>query len=118
MGDAVLRRTVTICRQQLRPMDLFGRLGGEEFGILLLDCTREQGIAIAERIRRAIDVAKVQGDDDIIMFSASVGLASTEYCGHELQRLCREADAALYRAKRAGRNRVIADTEEDGLVEA
>lgn len=118
MGDAVLRRTVTICRQQLRPTDLFGRLGGEEFGILLLDCTREQGIAIAERIRRAIDVAKVQGDDDIIMFSASVGLASTEYCGHELQRLCREADAALYRAKRAGRNRVIADTEEDGLVEA
>ncbi len=117
-GDAVLRRTVTICRQQLRPTDLFGRLGGEEFGILLLDCTREQGIAIAERIRRAIDVAKVEGDDRIVTFSASVGLASTEYCGHDLKRLCREADAALYRAKRAGRNRVIADTEEDGLVEA
>jgi diguanylate cyclase (GGDEF)-like protein len=117
-GDAVLRRTVTICRQQLRPMDLFGRLGGEEFGILLLDCTREQGIAIAERIRRAIDVAKVEGDERIVSFSASVGLASTEHCGHDLQRLCREADAALYRAKRAGRNRVIADTEEDGLVEA
>ncbi|RAO74901.1 tetratricopeptide repeat-containing diguanylate cyclase [Dyella jiangningensis] len=117
-GDAVLRRTVTICRQQLRPTDLFGRLGGEEFGILLLDCTREQGMRIAERIRRAIDVAKLEGDAGIVTFSASVGLASTEYCGHDLQRLCREADAALYRAKRAGRNRVVSDTEEDGLVEA
>lgn len=118
MGDVVLRRTVTICRQQLRPNDLFGRLGGEEFGILLLDCTREQGIAIAERIRLAIDTAIVEVDAGIVTFSASVGLASTDGSGHELQRLCREADAALYRAKRAGRNRVISDTEEDGLVEA
>ncbi len=118
MGDVVLRRAVAICRQQLRPSDLFGRLGGEEFGILLFDCTRGQGIAIAERIRVAIESAIVEVDEGIVTFSASVGLASTDGSGHELQRLCREADAALYRAKRGGRNRVIADTEEDGLVEA
>ncbi|WP_445145431.1 GGDEF domain-containing protein [Dyella sp. Tek66A03] len=111
MGDAVLRRTVAICQQQLRPIDLFGRLGGEEFGILLLDCSRDQGMAIADRIRIAIGATEVDRDGTVVSFSASFGLASTDASGHGLQRLCMDADAALYRAKHAGRNRVIADTE-------
>ncbi|WP_255367202.1 GGDEF domain-containing protein [Dyella sp. OK004] len=118
MGDAVLKRTVAVCEQHLRPADLFGRLGGEEFGILLLDCSRDQGKAIADRIRTAIQAAPVDADGGVISFSASVGLASTDSSGYGLQRLCREADAALYRAKRTGRNRVISDTEDGSLVEA
>jgi diguanylate cyclase (GGDEF)-like protein len=118
MGDAVLRRTVAVCRQQLRPNDLFGRLGGEEFGILLLDCSREQGMAIADRIRAAIGATGVNRDGMVVLFSASLGLACTDTSGYELQRLCMEADAALYRAKHAGRNRVIADTENGNLVGA
>jgi len=118
MGDAVLKRTVAICRQQLRPADLFGRLGGEEFGILLHECSREQGLDIANRIRIAIGAAPMEENDRVISISASVGLASTDTSGYQLQRLCMEADAALYRAKRAGRNRVIADTENGDLVEA
>lgn len=118
MGDAVLRRTVATCQQQLRPTDLFGRLGGEEFGILLPDCSRDQGKAIADRIRMAIEATPVNGDGCVVSFSVSVGLASTNTSGYGLQRLRREADAALYRAKRTGRNRVIADTESDGMVEA
>jgi diguanylate cyclase (GGDEF)-like protein len=118
MGDAVLRRTVAICQQQLRPADLFGRLGGEEFGILLHECSREQGMAIANRIRTAIEASPLEKDGCIVAFSASVGLASTATSGYELQRLCMEADAALYRAKRAGRNRVVADTEGGDLVGA
>jgi diguanylate cyclase (GGDEF)-like protein len=102
----------------LRPTDVFGRLGGEEFGILLHDCSREQGMEVANRIRTAIEAAPMEWLAHRVPVSASVGLTSTDTSGYELQRLCVEADAALYRAKRAGRNRVIADTEEAGLVEA
>jgi diguanylate cyclase (GGDEF)-like protein len=108
MGDAVLKQTVAICKQELRPADLFGRLGGEEFGILLTGCSRHQGLDIANRIRIAIDATPMGDGDRVIAISASVGLASTEVSGHDLQRLCMEADAALYRAKGAGRNRVVA----------
>jgi diguanylate cyclase (GGDEF)-like protein len=118
MGDAVLRRTVAVCQHQLRPADLFGRLGGEEFGILLHECSREQGMDIANRIRIAIGASPMEKDGCVISISASVGLASTDTSGYDLLRLCMEADAALYRAKRAGRNRVIADTESGSLVEA
>jgi diguanylate cyclase (GGDEF)-like protein len=118
MGDAVLKQTAATCQQQLRPADLFGRLGGEEFGILLLDCTRDQGMAIADRIRMAIEATPAIEDGSLVSFSASVGLASTDTSGYGLQRLRRDADAALYRAKRTGRNRVIADTEDGEMVEA
>jgi len=111
MGDTVLKRAVAACQQQLRPTDLFGRLGGEEFGILLYDCSREQGMDIANRIRAAILEAPVVNDGNDITVSASVGLASTATSGYGVQRLCREADAALYRAKRAGRNCVMGDVE-------
>ena len=118
MGDDVLCHVVAICRQQLRPADLFGRLGGEEFGILLVECSREQGMAIAERIRQAVEDARVQGGGPAVEISTSVGVAFTGAYGYDMRRLCREADAALYRAKRAGRNRVMADAEAGDLVEA
>lgn len=109
MGDEVLRRTVDASRQHLRPIDLFGRLGGEEFGILLVDCSREQGVAIAERIRSAIESTVVECDGVMTTVSTSIGLAFTAISGHDLRRLCTDADAALYRAKRGGRNCVMAD---------
>ena len=113
MGDAVLKRAVAACQQQLRPSDLFGRLGGEEFGILLYECSRERGMEIANRVRAAIAEATIHRDDCVITVSASVGLAATDTSGYDMQRLCKEADAALYRAKRAGRNCVMGDIEVD-----
>jgi diguanylate cyclase (GGDEF)-like protein len=118
MGDAVLKRTVSICQQQLRSADVFGRLGGEEFGVLLHGCSREQGMDIANRIRMAIEATPMMENGCIVSISASVGLASSDTCGYKLQTLHMEADAALYRAKRAGRNRVIADIESGSLAEA
>ena len=118
VGDAVLRHTVAICRQQLRPTDLFGRLGGEEFGILMLDCSCDQGMVIADRIRMAIETTPVNEDGSVVCFSASVGLACSDTSAYGLPRLFREADAALYRAKRSGRNRVIAGSDNGSLVEA
>jgi diguanylate cyclase (GGDEF)-like protein len=118
MGDEVLRHIVAVCRRHLRTVDLFGRLGGEEFGILLAECSRTQGVAIAERIRLAVEAARVEKDGVIVGVSASVGVAFTDIAGYDAQRLCKEADAALYRAKRGGRNRVVADAADDDLVEA
>ena len=117
-GDVVLKHTVALCQRQLRPTDLFGRLGGEEFGILLPECTLDQGMAIADRIRTAIEATPVNGEGGLVAFSASIGLASTDTSGYELQHLRKEADAALYRAKRTGRNRVMSDTESEALVKA
>lgn len=117
-GDDVLRRTVAICQQHLGSGDVFGRLGGEEFGILLVDCTRERGLQMADRIRAAIQASVFDSQGSVITTSASVGLASTDAYGYDLKRLCREADAALYRAKRTGRNRVMADSENSDLIEA
>jgi diguanylate cyclase (GGDEF)-like protein len=116
IGDAVLKHTVTICKRQLRPADLFGRLGGEEFGILLLDCSRDDGSLIAHRIRKAIDATPIDVDGRVVSFSASIGLVCTQTCGYQLQQLCAEADAALYRAKRTGRNRVIVDIGSNSFV--
>jgi diguanylate cyclase (GGDEF)-like protein len=118
MGDTVLRHAVAVCMEHLRPGDLFGRLGGEEFGVLLTDCGRDQALAIADRIRLTIVANPLAIDGEIVTISASVGVSFTINAGHDLQQLCREADAALYRAKRSGRNRVMADTEDDGLVQA
>jgi len=109
MGDEVLRRMVAACRQHLRAADLFGRLGGEEFGILLVDCSREQGMVIAERIRVAIEATVVEIDGVVVTVSTSIGLAFTDSAGHDLHRLGTDADAALYRAKHDGRNRVMSD---------
>jgi diguanylate cyclase (GGDEF)-like protein len=117
MGDAVLKQTVAICKQELRPADLFGRLGGEEFGILLTGCSCHQGLDVANRVRIAIDATPMGHGERVITISASVGLASTEVSGHDLQRLCMEADAALYRAKGAGRNRVVAHAGTDHLFD-
>ncbi|MEP7185556.1 MAG: diguanylate cyclase [Rhodanobacter sp.] len=118
VGDAVLRHTVATCQRQLHPIDLFGRLGGEEFGILLRSCSRERGMDVANRVREAIGETTMEQGGSLVWVSASVGLAATDLSGYDLQRLCVEADAALYRAKRGGRNRVIADIGDSDLDEA
>lgn len=109
VGDAVLKHAVALCKAQLRRADIFGRLGGEEFGILLMDAPCLQGSVIAEQLRAAFEASPLIVDDLVVPFSASIGLATTEKTGYDLAQLCRVADAALYEAKRAGRNRVVID---------
>lgn len=117
-GDEVLRHVVATGCQQLRTGDLFGRLGGEEFGMLLVGCTHEQGFAIADRVRRAIEAAPVACDGVTMTVSASLGLAFTDTCGYSLRQLFREADMALYKAKRGGRNRTMVAMPGNGQVGA
>jgi diguanylate cyclase (GGDEF)-like protein len=101
----------------VRSTDVFGRLGGEEFGVLLPECTPDAGIERAEAIRRAIAMLSDQ-DEPGIPVSASFGVAFTVESGYELRQLLMDADHALYRAKRAGRNCVVAGKQGEGVVVA
>jgi diguanylate cyclase (GGDEF)-like protein len=116
VGDRVLKRAVDACESHLRSTDIFGRLGGEEFGILLPECTLEQAAARAEQIRQAIAAASAEEDATSVSISASFGVASTAQSGYELRQLLIHADEALYQAKREGRNRVnISDSLQESL---
>jgi diguanylate cyclase (GGDEF) domain len=108
VGDRVLKRAVEACQQHLRSTDIFGRLGGEEFGIVLPECTLEQALNRAEQIRVAIATATSGDDDDApgIPISASFGVATIARSGYELRQLLIHADDGLYLSKREGRNRV------------
>jgi diguanylate cyclase (GGDEF)-like protein len=106
VGDHVLKRAVAVCQRHLRSCDVFGRIGGEEFGILLPECTTSQALERAEQIRAAINMTQGNESQEITI-SASFGVASTDHHGHDLRQLLAAADDALYRAKRDGRNRVV-----------
>ncbi len=110
-GDDVLRAVAGRCKRALRDDDLLARFGGEEFiGVLPLG-TREAGLAVAERIRRALSGRPVSTRSGPVSVTLSVGVAA----GCEtLTSLIARADQALYAAKRAGRDRVVA--EEMALV--
>lgn len=107
-GDRVLKQVAANCREQLRDSDVCGRLGGEEFGVLMPGSTVDQGMEISERIRMSLARSPVNvRDSQHIIMTVSIGLASTETHGYALRPLLLAADDALYAAKRGGRNRVI-----------
>ncbi len=111
-GDTVLKHVVRTCRKQLRDSDLFGRLGGEEFGILMPGTSIAQGTEIGERVRRSLAQSPVQvRESETVTVTSSIGLACTEEHGYALKPLLMAADHALYGAKRAGRNRLVTRTD-------
>ena len=105
-GDLVLRQVVHLCTAQLRSGDLFARIGGEEFAALLPDTALQDAIAVAEKLRRAVAEMVVTSPVGPIGASVSLGCASLTEAGGSAEALIALADERLYRAKRAGRNRV------------
>ncbi|WP_233841821.1 GGDEF domain-containing protein [Dyella sp. 2HG41-7] len=110
-GDNVLKRAVAICHKHLHSFDVFGRLGGEEFGVLLAEATLVQALERAEGIRLAIQASEYH-ETERVPVSASFGIACTADYGYDLRGLLIAADSALYRAKREGRNRVVVSVNE------
>jgi diguanylate cyclase (GGDEF)-like protein/PAS domain S-box-containing protein len=108
-GDEVLTALVRICGETVRRADVTVRWGGEEFLLLLPETGHDAAVAVAERLRRAVGAAKVARGDDTIRFAISIGVAVAGIADANRDSIIRRADAALYRAKRAGRNRVVAD---------
>jgi diguanylate cyclase (GGDEF)-like protein len=108
-GDVVLQMFAHIARGRLRLEDVMGRLGGEEFAIVMPGAGWDAAYAVAERIRIAFAEARVAANGGIVSTTVSAGVATARHSS-TVGRLLAEADAALYRAKAQGRNRVeIAD---------
>lgn len=105
-GDKVLRDIVEPISQAIRPRDLFGRMGGEEFLIFLSGADYDMSNAVAERIRLAIESLTVNYREHQINITASLGVAQWDGNSH-LDELFYQADKALYQAKNRGRNRVF-----------
>lgn len=104
-GDRVLCEVVAHARAAIREVDLFGRAGGDEFFLVLPGATEAQALEIAERLRERIESGVRYGEPPAAA-TVSIGAACLSERLNNLDRLETAADAALYRAKRKGRNRV------------
>jgi diguanylate cyclase (GGDEF)-like protein len=107
-GDAVLSTFCDVATATLRPGDLFGRLGGEEFACLMTDTSLREATAIANRIREAFERKSIRIGSDRTNATVSVGVAMPNEANWRLDQLFTAADRALYRAKAKGRNCVEA----------
>jgi diguanylate cyclase (GGDEF)-like protein len=112
-GDEVLKLFAAVVSNTLRMTDLSGRIGGEEFAALL-PCSMEEALIAAERVREAFAASGIAVEDTPVETTVSIGVAGGPALT-ELDVLLAAADTALYQAKRAGRNRVQAATEEQPL---
>lgn len=107
-GDAALVCVARAIAGHLRPTDVFGRLGGEEFGCFLPDTSLQSAAVLAEGLRARIAALEIETEGPPMRLSVSIGLSSTETGPQGLDQLLAEADAGLYQAKRNGRDRVVA----------
>lgn len=109
IGDRVLVAITRTVSAGIRKVDLVGRIGGEEFAVVMPRANKEPAVEMGQRLRRAIGQQRVPvGGGREIGFTVSIGLASLRPTTHDLSELMRNADAALYQAKREGRNRLEA----------
>jgi diguanylate cyclase (GGDEF)-like protein len=109
VGDEVLRTFAGVLKRRFRDADLVARFGGEEFVVVLEGATRDHAVHIAEEIRAALSQHPVMGDDGSrLAVTVSAGCAALDEGEPTGEQLLRTADVALFMAKRAGRDRVVA----------
>ncbi|WP_241001041.1 sensor domain-containing diguanylate cyclase [Pseudomonas syringae] len=107
VGDGVLQRIAESGRTTLRRGDLFGRIGGEEFAAIFPGCASAMALQIAERLQREIQRQHFQSDQQGFGITASQGLTSLTDEDQTLEALYARADAAMYQAKRQGKNQIV-----------
>jgi diguanylate cyclase (GGDEF)-like protein len=112
IGDKVLQVFAKTTHASVRDTDLVGRLGGEEFTVILADASSDNAFLVADRIRAAFQTNAAAVERHVLHATASIGVAVMVDPAQDLARLLAQADRALYRAKSRGRNRVeLADFE-------
>lgn len=103
-GDAVLRALAVRARSVVRESDILGRIGGEEFAIVLPEADLTVALRVAERLRTAVAAMQVETEAGSISCTCSLGVAASATGDDDLETLLGQADRALLQAKRAGRN--------------
>ena len=104
-GDDAIRRISRVLREGTRGIDLAARIGGEEFAVLLVETSKDGGLEVAERLRKAIKLLEIPKARNI---TASFGVAECPSDAQTAAGILKAADVALYEAKRNGRDRVVA----------
>ncbi len=106
-GDEVLRALAQLTRDSIRTTDIAGRYGGEEFGIILVDTEETRAVHLAERLRREVERLEIPHGETTLRVTISLGISQVreQLDSHDQWLAC--ADAALYQAKREGRNRYV-----------
>ena len=113
-GDRVLQELVVQVRGALRVQDLLARSGGEEFVVLMPDTSAQDGLVVAERVRKLIEKLEVPFAGKTIHFTVCAGLAQLQHGRSGWEEMMRRADLAMYKAKERGRNLVEAEAPEIG----
>lgn len=108
-GDVVLKSMSLVVLEQKRAQDTFGRLGGEEFGLLLPETSLEQAKVVATRIQKAWERTPSIMDGDLIHSTVSIGVAEASPGDKSFDNVLRRADRMLYKAKERGKNQVAAE---------
>jgi len=111
-GDLALRSAVIVLEQNLRSRDILGRYGGDELIVVMPETDAEQAAAVCERLRELLAHSRFFSDTAPIALTVSVGVASAQGESADFEKLVYAADAAMYDAKRQGRNRTC--RAEDG----
>jgi diguanylate cyclase (GGDEF)-like protein len=107
IGDKVLVAFAAICKKYLRKADIFGRLGGEEFAILLPETDISGGRKLAERLRSVIEKSDIKAERKTLQITVSIGVTELLPDEDQLEIALRRADDTMYEAKRKGRNQVV-----------
>ena len=115
-GDEALKAVCGVCLGSLRGSDMLGRLGGEEFAVLLPETGIHDACNTAERIRHVVEELEVDWHGRAVRLTVSIGVANIEASDPDIYSLMRRADLALYTAKDVGRNRVVLCADEPGAA--
>jgi diguanylate cyclase len=106
VGDEAIRAVSRVIKEQLRNLDIAGRYGGEEFGIILTNTNGDGAYVFAERLRTNIEKLTIFAEGHEIKFTISIGIAELDNQLHDHRQWIEKSDQGLYRSKETGRNRV------------
>ena len=115
-GDRLLRQVTKLLQKRVRTADFFARIGGDEFGLLLPQCTMEAALAIANELISIVEQLRFVWDDKVFRIGASIGLIAVDARTQDLDSLLSQADSACYVAKALGGNCAHIYNKQDAIV--